>query len=133
MGKLAVLYLHRARREWQPGCWQGAETQILHLLQLLTACLHRRNLKAKGRGEQHVRLQEPRRLKECPKGLPPCAGSCPDPPPDSRATLPLRLSRSDRSTTLWPLSRDRPPLALTSPQRASSTQLSAEFNSFFLG
>lgn len=66
------------------------------------------------------------------KLLPPWAGSCPDPPPDSRATLPLRLSRSDRSTTLWPFSKDRPPQALTRPQRASSTQLSDEFISFSL-
>lgn len=64
---------------------------------------------------------------------PPCAGSCPDPPPDSRPTLPFTASRSERSTTLWPLSRQRPPEALTRPQRASSTQWSGELISFFWG
>lgn len=39
-----VHYLHCARREWQPGCWQEVEKQILHLLQLPTAYLPRDNL-----------------------------------------------------------------------------------------
>lgn len=43
-----VHYLRCARREWQPGCWQEVETQILHLLQLLTACLHQHNLETQG-------------------------------------------------------------------------------------
>ena len=37
----AVHYLHCARRGWQPGCWQEAAMQTLHLRQLLTAYLPR--------------------------------------------------------------------------------------------
>lgn len=132
-------YLHCVSRERQPGYWQEVEMQILHPPQLLTACLHQHNLetrrtKIKQEETEAVIINGMLRVPASNKtALPPCAGSCPEPPPDSRATLPLKFSRSDLSTTLWPCSRDRPPLALTRPQRASSTQLSTEFSSFFWG
>ena len=62
---------------------------------------------------------------------PACAGSWPDPPPDSRATFPLRLPKSERSTTRCPRSKVRPPWLRTMPHRASSTHWSTEFSSFF--
>ena len=131
-----MCYLHCARREWQPECWWEAAMQTLLPPQLRTTYQRRCNLKAQKRGlnrEQQGQRQSKALWGQfyCTRDVPPCAGSCPDPPPDSRATLPLRLSKSERSTTLWPFSSDRPPEALTRPHRASSTQPSTELINFF--
>lgn len=66
----------------------------------------------------------------CPGCSPAWAGSWPEPPPDSRATRPLRLSRSERRATRWPCRSCRLGLQATRPARASSAQPATEFTSF---
>ena len=65
-----------------------------------------------------------------PGCTPALAGSWPEPPPDSRATRPLRLSRSERRATRWPCRSCRLGLQATRPARASSAQPATEFTSF---
>lgn len=62
--------------------------------------------------------------------VPACAGSCPDPPPESSATRPRTFFRSDRSATRCPCRSCMAGLQATSPASASSAQPGTEFTSF---
>ena len=63
---------------------------------------------------------------------PPCMGSCPDPPPDTRPTLPATGASALTTTLGSVMTRTRPACARATPSSASLTTLAGSLMSFFI-